>query len=110
MSDLLKYVRIQKEDGTYTDNVPIGADAENIAMSNGMDLQSNFNDIELALDTKANMSMVGSPLTAPTAAAMIDTNKIYVYTGSETGYTNGNWYYYNGSNWVSGGVYNSVAI
>ena len=41
---------------------------------------------------------------------MIDTDKIYVYTGSETGYINGNWYYWNGSSWTSGGVYNSVAI
>lgn len=53
---------------------------------------------------------VGSPLVAATAASMTDTNKVYVYTGSETGYTNGNWYYHNGTSWVSGGVYNSVAV
>lgn len=53
---------------------------------------------------------VGSPLVAATKAAMTDTNKIYVYTGSESGMTAGNWYYYNGSNWVSGGVYNSAAV
>ena len=53
---------------------------------------------------------VGSPLVAATAASMTDTNKVYVYVGSETGYTNGNWYYYNGTTWVSGGVYNSVAV
>lgn len=55
-------------------------------------------------------SLVGSPLTASTAASMTDTNKVYVYTGSETGYTNGNWYYHDGTSWVSGGVYNSVAV
>lgn len=53
---------------------------------------------------------VGSPLVAATAAAMTDTSKIYVYTGSESGYTSGNWYYYNGTSWVSGGVYNSSAV
>lgn len=53
---------------------------------------------------------VGSPLKASTVAQMTDTNKIYVYTGSESGYTAGNWYYYNGTAWVSGGVYNSIAI
>lgn len=52
----------------------------------------------------------GSPLTAATAAAMTDVNRVYVYTGSESGYTYGNWYYYNGSAWVSGGVYNSAAV
>ena len=34
---------------------------------------------------------VGSPLTASTAAGMTDTDKIYVYTGSETGMTAGHW-------------------
>lgn len=58
----------------------------------------------------APKSAVGAPLSASTAAAMIDTSKIYVYTGSESGYTAGNWYYYNGSTWVSGGVYNSIAV
>lgn len=53
---------------------------------------------------------VGSPLKASTVAQMTDTNKIYVYVGSESGYTNGNWYYWNGSAWTSGGVYNSVAV
>lgn len=54
--------------------------------------------------------LVGSPLVASTAAEMTDTDKIYVYVGSETGYTAGNWYYYNGSAWTSGGVYNSAGF
>ena len=58
----------------------------------------------------ASKTDVGTPLVAATAAAMTDTTKIYVYTGSETGYTAGNWYYYNGSAWVSGGIYNSTAF
>lgn len=58
----------------------------------------------------APIAAVGSPLVAATAAAMTDQTKVYVYTGSETGYTAGNWYYYNGSAWVSGGIYNSGAV
>ena len=53
---------------------------------------------------------IGAPAVAGTVAAMTDTSKVYVYTGSESGYTAGNWYYYNGSAWVSGGVYNSTAF
>lgn len=53
---------------------------------------------------------IGSPLVANTAAGMTDTSKVYVYTGSETGYENGHWYYYDGSAWQDGGVYNSSAI
>lgn len=56
------------------------------------------------------LQQYGYPFTAATAAAMTDTTKIYVYTGSETGYVNGNWYYYDGAAWVSGGVYNAVAF
>ena len=52
----------------------------------------------------------GSPLTAATAAAMTDQSRVYVYTGSETGYTAGHWYYHNGSAWTDGGVYNAVAV
>lgn len=52
----------------------------------------------------------GAPLEASTVTAMTDTSKVYVYTGNETGYVNGNWYYYNGTAWVSGGAYNSVAV
>lgn len=55
-------------------------------------------------------AFVGSPLVASTVSAMTDHNKIYVYTGSESGYTAGNWYYYDGSAWTSGGVYNSIAV
>lgn len=53
---------------------------------------------------------VGGPNVASTVSAMTDTSKVYVYTGSETGYTAGNWYYYNGSAWVSGGVYQATAV
>lgn len=58
----------------------------------------------------APKSAVGAPLVASTVAEMEDISKIYVYVGSETGYTAGNWYYYDGSAWVSGGVYNSTAF
>lgn len=60
-------------------------------------------------DATARMAM-GAPSVAATASAMIDQGRVYVYTGSESGYTKGNWYYYNGSSWVSGGVYNSAAV
>lgn len=55
-------------------------------------------------------SMVGTPLKASTASAMNDSEKIYVYTGSESGYTNGHWYYNDDGTWVDGGVYNSTAV
>ena len=61
-------------------------------------------------DIKDLTAAVGSPLVAKTTNEMEDKNKIYVYTGTESGYTKGNWYYNDGSSWVSGGVYNSIAV
>ena len=61
-------------------------------------------------DIEAIKNAYGTPLASSTVAGMTDHDKIYVYTGSETGYTSGNWYYWNGSAWTSGGVYNSTAF
>lgn len=58
----------------------------------------------------ARSSAYGSPLVAATAADMVDTAKVYVYTGSEAGYTSGHWYYFDGSAWEDGGPYNSEGI
>ena len=52
----------------------------------------------------------GSPLVASTVSAMTELNRVYVYTGTETGYTAGNWYYFDGTTWTSGGVYNGEGI
>lgn len=56
------------------------------------------------------LAAVGGPLVAATASAMTDTTKVYVYTGSESGYTEGHWYYWNGSAWTDGGVYQATGI
>jgi len=50
-------------------------------------------------NTKIQAVESGSPLVASSTAGMTDTSRVYVNT------TDGNWYYYNGSNWVIGGVY-----
>ena len=45
-----------------------------------------------------------SPLVASSVSEMSDTTRIYVNT------TDGHWYYYDGTNWVDGGVYQSTGI
>ena len=52
----------------------------------------------------------GSPLTATSASDMTDENRVYVYVGNEDGYTHGDWYYHDGSDWVDGGVYNGTGV
>lgn len=44
----------------------------------------------------------GTPIVVTSISAMTDTSKIYVLT------TNGQWYYYNGSSFVSGGTYQAT--
>ena len=65
---------------------------------------------EIDDEIAAMRALIGTPLVAQTKAEMTDTSKVYVYTGSEAGMINGNWYYHNGTAWVSGGVYNAVAV
>lgn len=72
---------------------------------------SAHNDIaSLTANVNSLSERYGTPLVAHTASEMTDTAKIYVYVGSETGYITGNWYYYDGDSWESGGAYNSTAV
>ena len=64
-----------------------------------------FKDEAARNSISALQAMNGSPVVANTAAAMVDSTKVYVYTGSETGYNNGHWYYFDGSDWADGGEY-----
>ena len=104
----LKYIKIEHQDGTLSENVPIGVDANNVDVGNE-DLSTKLNRLD-ANDTSYSNSITslqsqvsslasGSPLVANSTASMTDTTKTYVNT------TNGYWYYYNGSSWVQGGVY-----
>lgn len=52
----------------------------------------------------------GTPTAAATVADMTDHSKTYVYVGSETGYTTGDWYYWNGTAWTSGGPFQATSI
>lgn len=93
--DVSYYITDDDEESLVFDNAPT-AGSSNPVTSNG---------IRAAID-----QVNSSPLVAATASAMTDTSKVYVYTGSEVDYTNGHWYYYNGSTWADGGVYNAVAV
>ena len=55
--------------------------------------------------TKMNQIIGGAtPTPVPAVSAMTDTSKLYLLT------TDGEWYYYNGSAWVSGGVYGAGIV
>ena len=48
--DKLKYVKLEKTDGSYTSQIPIGADAANIDMANGTNLENRVKSIEDDID------------------------------------------------------------
>lgn len=78
--------------------------------SGGLTQRGKAADAKVVGDALRNLqNLIGTPLVAETASDMTDNTKVYVYTGSETGYINGNWYYWNDTQWVSGGEYNSQA-
>ena len=74
----------------------------------------SITEVKLSADLQETLhtliAAVGGPNAAATVAEMTDHSKVYVYTGSESGYTAGNWYYFSNGVWVSGGVYNSTAL
>lgn len=92
--------RLEVSEGVFADDVVTSSDYFNVLTANIAEAAQIFEQIKAAY---------GAPRVAATAAAMTDHDLIYVYTGSESGYTNGNWYYWNGTAWADGGIYNSAS-
>lgn len=97
-------VDVDESDETYHNNAKYYAEqaAGSAETANGYAEDAAESAIQAA-------AFVGSPYTASTTAAMTDKTKVYVYVGSQSGMNNGHWYYWNGTTWTDGGVYNSVA-
>ena len=97
---------------SYRDAAAGSASTASTAATNAEGYKNTANAAAVAATDAAQSVLMykGSPLTASTVAGMTDTTHVYVYTGTETGYVAGNWYYYDNGSWVSGGVYNSVAV
>lgn len=87
------------------DNVKfdIVEESEEVAAFN-KEVLDEVNKVNEQLDNKANKSEIGSPLIASGVVEMVDKTKVYVNT------TDGNWYSWNGNEWVRGGIYNSQGI
>ena len=87
---------LEPESGGGEDPEEEATNAQKIAQ-----LQTDVAVIRTEVGALAN----GSPTPVATVAEMTDESAVYLYTGSETGYTAGNWYFWNGSAWTSGGTY-----
>lgn len=57
MSDLIKKIKIKKQDGTYTDYIPIGAEAKNVDCSDGESVEYKLNKKSYYYNTIADMKV-----------------------------------------------------
>ena len=103
-----------KADATELNNYYEISEVDNLLNNKADTLTVNniITDIANEITTRANADAnlqnqitglaSGSPLVASSTSEMTDTNRVYVNT------TDGYWYYYNGTNWVQGGVYQAT--
>lgn len=95
---------VEEDDPTYHNN------SKYYAEQSALSAQASENSAEDSAESARQASMfVGSPLTATLVSDMTDHDKVYVYVGSEASMNSGHWYYWNGTAWTDGGVYNSIA-
>lgn len=85
-------------------------DAANTAAGSANDAATAANNAKDAANTAAANAQAAAdkwatPYASTTVAGMTDHAKVYVYTGTEVGYTAGHWYYWDGDSWEDGGVY-----
>lgn len=94
-------VSVESIEQTTTSSESEGTNIITATLSDGT--TSTFNIKNGAKGEKGDTGNPGaSPIAVSSAGAMTDTTKIYVLT------TDGHWYWYNGSSWIDGGVYQAV--
>ncbi len=104
--DKLKYIKLENEDGSYSDSIPLAVDSDHVDV-NGKTLtkelidKANNSDIS-NLQNQINGLASGSPLVASSVSEMTDISRIYVNI------TDGKWYYYDGDSWEIGGTYQAT--
>lgn len=55
MADLIKKIKIKKQDGTFTDYIPIGAEASNVSTEDGMSVEHKLKKKPYYFDNVADM-------------------------------------------------------
>jgi len=95
LDDLVEDGTLERLIGAYINPL---IEAQNQEIS---ELKSQVNGQIAQQNAQIQAVASGSPLAAGSVSQMTDTTRVYVNT------TDGNWYYYNGTQWVIGGVYQS---
>ena len=95
------------KDGTLTNLIknyvdPIQENFENKINNSQENFENKINNSIENITTRLNSIASGSPLVASSVSEMTNTNRVYVNT------TDGHWYFYNGTIWKDGGVYQAT--
>ena len=91
------------------------ATVEDTLQGNQVEYAETESDIISALlievRNKVNQLVGGAtPLPVNLKSLMTEHDKVYLYTGSETGESTGYWYHYNGTDFVPGGIYGAGVV
>lgn len=104
--------QVSKQLNDLNNTLQANIDSETNARENSNNILQNNIDAEAIVRESSDNNLQsqiknlasGSPLVASSISKMTDTSRVYVNT------TDGNWYYYDGTTWISGGVYQSTGI
>lgn len=88
-----------RPDGTTDGTIEVITDVIADALNDALDA------IETARAAAVAQLATAGGVIARTASQMTEPDQVYIYVGSESGYSTGYWYYNNGTNWVPGGQY-----
>ena len=103
----VQFLITDTEGSTVVSNPVYIAIGDTVIDTEAIESSNEFSALQEALLKVNNLSSNASPLMANTVADMTDSTRCYVYTGTEEGYSKGYLYYWNGTAWTKGWLYQS---
>ena len=92
-------------DGTLTQLIKNYIDPIITAINENINsFESSVNTTMNSFDNRLSSLASGAPIPVSSTTDMTDTTKVYLLT------TDGNWYYYDGEDWTSGGTYQATSV